>query len=98
MKYLLSLLMLTLSGCGYLLGPTFETALKVDSSTLKFHAGDKVTTSNGFYSSCVGTVEGYNDYYEKALGPTYNILFSCPNFDRKEPVNVSEKYLTKSGK
>ena len=70
--------------------------VRVDTSKLKFRAGDEISISSPFYSSCVGTITGYIYYYDLKDGPCYYVSFRCPNIGTLEDlIQVPESIMSK---
>jgi hypothetical protein len=87
MKYLIPLLFL--SAC------SLPNTVYTDPNTLKFHAGDAVRTSSGFYSSCMGTIRDYYPRHVKEDGPGYFVSFDCFAAGHISNVGVGERDLVK---
>lgn len=91
MKFLTILSLLSLSSCG----PWPPTS--VNPTELKFSAGDKVSTSKGFYSACEGVVVDYIRWRDQE-GPAYHVSFTCPNVGKMDQFfRILEKDLIKRG-
>jgi hypothetical protein len=76
-----------------LLGCSANTIVIVDSSQLKYRAGDVVVTTD-FYSDCLGTVVGYLQYKDP-MGPNqYSVDFLCGIQNIKDVI-VAETALRK---
>jgi len=86
MKYLI--LAFLLMGC------TVEpdSVILTNPNTLKFKAGDSVTTTTGFYSNCLGFVSNYAIGTNVKMGPKYTVNFICGNIVTNE-VEILESEL-----
>lgn len=70
-----------------------STLVTVNPESLKFKAGDEVTTTVSFYANCTGTIEDYGSIRQKGEPPHYRVSFYCPNIGLLDDISVMENNL-----